>query len=120
MTRTTEHEDRYVLAAFRYSREDGTITVGGLADALGVAASSSSAMVKSLVLAGLLQRRDHGLVVTPEGALQGMYLLRRHRLVECLLADVLGIPLALVHEEADRWGGGSQRGGRRSARREAG
>lgn len=96
----TVARDRYLLAAFRCSRAGKAITVGGLAAALGVTAPSACVMAKKLVSAGLLQRRDRGFALTTEGERRGMFLLRRHRLTECFLADMLGVSLAHVHEEA--------------------
>lgn len=102
MIQTTAHRDRYLLAACRRYRASKAITVGGLAAALDVSAPSACLMVKKLVSAGLLERRDRDLALTIEGEARGRLLLRRHRLAECLLADLLGVPLSSVHEEAGR------------------
>ncbi len=55
--------------------------------------------------------RDHLLVVHPDRQLElsehgwelATAVMRKHRLAECLLTDVIGLDLALVHDEACRW-----------------
>ena len=41
--------------------------------------------------------------LTPEGRSAAIRVMRKHRLAECLLADVLGLDWQLVHDEACRW-----------------
>jgi DtxR family transcriptional regulator, Mn-dependent transcriptional regulator len=41
--------------------------------------------------------------LTPEGRSAAVRVMRKHRLAECLLADVIGLDWPLVHEEACRW-----------------
>ena len=46
---------------------------------------------------------DRHLELTPVGREKAMHVMRKHRLAERLLADVIGLDWALVHEEACRW-----------------
>jgi DtxR family transcriptional regulator, Mn-dependent transcriptional regulator len=46
---------------------------------------------------------DRRIQLTPQGRLLAVRVMRKHRLAECLLADVLGLEWQLVHEEACRW-----------------
>ena len=46
---------------------------------------------------------DRHLELTPEGREKAMHVMRKHRLAERLLADVIGLDWAFVHEEACRW-----------------
>jgi DtxR family Mn-dependent transcriptional regulator len=46
---------------------------------------------------------DRHLALTPEGRSKAIHVMRKHRLAERLLADVIGLDWALVHEEACRW-----------------
>ena len=46
---------------------------------------------------------DRHLVLTEEGHRRAVGVMRKHRLAERLLADVIGLDWALVHEEACRW-----------------
>ncbi len=43
------------------------------------------------------------LELTPEGRAIAVRVMRKHRLAERLLADVIGLDWALVHDEACRW-----------------
>jgi DtxR family Mn-dependent transcriptional regulator len=46
---------------------------------------------------------DRRIQLTPHGRDVATRVMRKHRLAECLLADVLGLDWHLVHEEACRW-----------------
>lgn len=46
---------------------------------------------------------DRHLALTPEGRSKAVHVMRKHRLAERLLADVIGLDWTLVHEEACRW-----------------
>lgn len=53
---------------------------------------------------GLLQvRGDRQIELTQEGLAQATRVMRKHRLAERLLADVIGLEWEFVHEEACRW-----------------
>jgi DtxR family Mn-dependent transcriptional regulator len=46
---------------------------------------------------------DRLIQLSPEGHAQAVEVMRKHRLVERLLLDVIGLDIALVHDEACRW-----------------
>ncbi len=46
---------------------------------------------------------DRHLALTTEGRTKAIHVMRKHRLAERLLADVIGLDWALVHVEACRW-----------------
>ncbi|MCU1535374.1 MAG: metal-dependent transcriptional regulator [Glaciihabitans sp.] len=46
---------------------------------------------------------DRHLELTDDGRLKATHVLRKHRLAERLLADVIGLDWAYVHDEACRW-----------------
>lgn len=46
---------------------------------------------------------DRHLALTEEGRRRAMHVMRKHRLAERLLADVIGLDWAYVHDEACRW-----------------
>jgi DtxR family Mn-dependent transcriptional regulator len=46
---------------------------------------------------------DRHLALTSEGRARATHVLRKHRLAERLLADVIGLDWAYVHDEACRW-----------------
>ncbi|MBN8866432.1 MAG: metal-dependent transcriptional regulator [Solirubrobacterales bacterium] len=79
-----------------------TASTNDLAEKLGVKAGSVSAMIKKLDEAGLVERVPyHGVRLTSEGTRVAMAVLRRHRLLELFLAEVLDVPWDRVHDEAE-------------------
>ncbi|GAB3801542.1 metal-dependent transcriptional regulator [Humibacter antri] len=46
---------------------------------------------------------DRHLELTPEGRRRAVHVMRKHRLAERLLSDVIGLEWEYVHEEACRW-----------------
>lgn len=92
------------LSQVKRLEEDGqrcTATV--LAQTLGVSLPSASEMLKRLAKEGYLKRGTDGTVhLTPEGRPLAHETLRRHRLVERLLTDILGMPWHEAHREAHR------------------
>ncbi len=78
------------------------IQTNELAARLGVTAASVSAMVKRLASTGLAEHEPYrGVRLTTEGERLALHVVRRHRLVELFLAEVLHIPWDRVHEEAE-------------------
>ena len=74
-----------------------------LVERLGVSAPAVSETVKRLEREGYLTLdADRVLHLTDSGRAYGTSMLRRHRLAELLLVDVLKVPWSQVHEEACR------------------
>lgn len=46
---------------------------------------------------------DRHLELTPEGRSKAVHVMRKHRLAEVLLSEVIGLEWELVHDEACRW-----------------
>jgi len=79
-----------------------TASTNDLAERLGVKAGSVSAMLKRLDEEGLVERVPyHGVRLTAEGTRVALGVLRRHRLLELFLAEVLDVPWERVHDEAE-------------------
>ncbi|MGK2955081.1 MAG: metal-dependent transcriptional regulator [Solirubrobacterales bacterium] len=79
-----------------------TASTNDLAGKLGVKAGSVSAMIKKLDEAGLVERVPyHGVRLTADGTRVALGVLRRHRLLELFLAEVLDVPWERVHDEAE-------------------
>ena len=77
------------------------VTTNALADRLGVTPASASGMVRRLADLGLAEHAPyHGVVLTDEGRRVALEVLRHHRLLELLLAE-LGVPWDRVHDEAE-------------------
>jgi DtxR family Mn-dependent transcriptional regulator len=71
---------------------------------LGVSAPSVSEQVNRLVGSGYTELLDdRSLRLTTKGRELAISIVRRHRLAERLLVDVIGLEWEKVHREADRW-----------------
>lgn len=78
------------------------LPMGQLAAAMGVSPGTVTAMVKTLADSGLIEYEPRGgILLTPHGEKLALHVLRRHRLVELFLVEVLGMDWSEVHEEAD-------------------
>lgn len=98
-----ESIEEYLEAIYRLEREGSGVSTSGLASELGISAASVSGMLKKLASEGYLEHEPRGTAtLTRKGAEIGARTLRRHRLAERLLTDVLGMPWDEVHEEACR------------------
>jgi DtxR family Mn-dependent transcriptional regulator len=75
-----------------------------LVERLGVSAPAVSETVNRLSKHGYAElRKDHTIKLTPKGRQLATTVVRRHRLAERLLLDVIGLEWEKVHREADRW-----------------
>jgi DtxR family transcriptional regulator, Mn-dependent transcriptional regulator len=92
------------LEEIKRLEEDGErITATVLARILDVSLPSASEMLKRLASEGYLTRETGGtILLTPEGRRLAHTMLRRHRLVERLLVDKLGMSWFEVHGEAHK------------------
>jgi DtxR family Mn-dependent transcriptional regulator len=85
--------------------EDGVIPMRArIADRLGQSFPTVSQTVARMQRDGLVTvTGDRRIELTPEGRSAAIRVMRKHRLAECLLADILGLDWPLVHDEACRW-----------------
>ena len=92
----------YAKAIYALGGERGAaVTTTALAERLGVTPASASGMVKRLVELELVDHRPYrGVVLTEQGRRVALEVVRHHRLIELLLAD-LGVPWDRVHDEAE-------------------
>jgi DtxR family transcriptional regulator, Mn-dependent transcriptional regulator len=75
-----------------------------LSERLGLSAPSVSEGVARLEEQGLLELQpDRTVALTDDGRDRAEHVMRKHRLAERLLVDVLGVEHEHVHEEACRW-----------------
>ncbi|MSO17255.1 MAG: dihydrofolate reductase [Actinobacteria bacterium] len=85
--------------------EEGVIPIRArLVERLGLSAATVSEQVKRLVGQGYADLLDDRSVrLTDSGRAIATSIVRRHRLAERLLTDVIGLEWEKVHREADRW-----------------
>lgn len=78
------------------------VPMGAVAEGVGVAAGTATSMVKSLADDKLLDYEPRGGVrLTRQGERMARQVLRRHRLIEQFLVEVIGLDWSEVHEEAE-------------------
>ncbi len=100
-THFAESIEEYLEAVYRLEREGPGVSTSALASELGVAPASVSGMLKKLALDGYIEHVARGEAkLTSKGLEVGVRVVRRHRLAERLLTDVLGVPWDEVHAEA--------------------
>jgi DtxR family Mn-dependent transcriptional regulator len=79
------------------------VPMGQLAVALDVVPGTATTMIKTLAESGLVVYEPYsGVRLTAAGQKLAALVLRRHRLMELFLVQVLGMSWAEVHEEAER------------------
>src|SRR5688572_7938108 len=79
------------------------VPMGALAGALEVVPGTVTTMVKALADEGLVEHQPrHGVRLTGEGRRVALNVLRKHRLVETFLVNVLKMDWSKVHEEAEQ------------------
>ncbi len=78
------------------------VPTGQIASALDVAPGTATAMVKTLAESDLVVYEPYsGVRLTPAGERLAAHVLRRHRLVELFLVEVMGMDWSEVHGEAE-------------------
>jgi DtxR family transcriptional regulator, Mn-dependent transcriptional regulator len=79
------------------------VATGRIAAALQVVPGTATSMVKTLAESGLVTHEPYsGVRLTEAGRLLAAHVLRRHRLVELFLVEVMGLDWSEVHQEAER------------------
>jgi len=93
----------YLEAIYKLGEQEAPVPVPALADRLEVTPTSANEMVRRLADRGLATYEPYkGVSLTEEGRHQALVVIRRHRLWERLLTDILHVPWDQVHEEACR------------------
>lgn len=84
-------------------RPDALVSTGRIAEMLEVAPGTVTAMIKTLAESGLVEYEPYsGVRLTSAGRQLATHVVRRHRLVELFLVEVLGMGWGEVHDEAER------------------
>ena len=99
--------ENYLKAIFlgetQLPAEQRLLPMGQLAGALGVAPGTATTMVKALAESGLVEYEPYnGVRLSPAGTRLAALVLRRHRLMELFLVQVLGMRWDEVHDDAEQ------------------
>jgi DtxR family Mn-dependent transcriptional regulator len=99
---TTATGALYLKTIYYLSADGQPVGTGVLAERVGVSAPSVSAMLRRLEEDGLVDRSSgRGVTLTPDGERIALAAVRRHRLLETFLNQVIGFPWDEVHTEAE-------------------
>jgi len=90
------------LYTLQQREPDRLVSMGTLAEAVEVTAGTATAMVKTLADTELVDYQPRrGVQLTAKGRKIALHVLRRHRMLELFLVDVLGFDWSEVHDEAE-------------------
>lgn len=93
----------YLKAIYSLSGAGDPVSTSAIAEALDIQPASVTGMVKRMAEWGLLQHVPYkGVSLTDPGVREALRVLRRHRILETYLCEVLGFSWDDVHDEAER------------------
>lgn len=99
---TVAAED-FLKALHALTEEGEPATNGDLAARLELSPSTITWMLRRLAARHLIRHTPYrGVTLTPAGRLAALQVVRRHRLIETFLVEVVGYPKDRVHAEAER------------------
>ena len=94
--------ENYLKTILHLQRESGATTVGEIARELAVTPGTVTTMMRQLSEHGLVDYAPRrGLKLNSEGEQQALRVVRRHRLIELFLVNVMQLDWSEVHEEAE-------------------
>ena len=104
----TDSMQEYLAEAYRiayYQPDNPYVSTSALADEMNVSAPAVTRMVQRLKSAGFLEHEPYrGIKLTPKGEREALANIRKHRLVERFLVDIMGFGWHEVHDDADDMG----------------
>ncbi len=97
--------EMYLRTIYELSEEGILPMRARITERLGQSGPTVSQTVARMQRDGLveLDEEDRHLVLTETGSALATQVMRKHRLAECLLVEVIGLPWEEVHTEACRW-----------------
>jgi DtxR family Mn-dependent transcriptional regulator len=102
---TPEHHpafEEYCEVIFELREDDVAVIQARIADRMGVSRPAVSEMIRRMEHQGLVEL-DGTIRLTAAGSRLAESVVRRHRLAERLLTDILGLSWAEAHQEAGKW-----------------
>jgi len=94
--------DNYLKNVYELGISEGKVTTNLLAKRLNIAPASVTGMIKKLSKQGYLRHVPYqGVEVTEKGKRSALRIIRKHRLWEMFLLEVLRFPWDSIHEEAE-------------------
>jgi len=95
--------EEYCECIFELAEDDVAVIQARIADRLLVSRPAVSEMIRRLDTEGLVTTEGNAIRLTDNGQRLAQKVVRRHRLSERFLTDILGLSWALAHHEAGKW-----------------
>jgi DtxR family Mn-dependent transcriptional regulator len=95
--------EEYCEAIWELKEDDVDVIQARIADRLMVSRPAVSEMIKRMEAEGLVAIERTAISLTTDGLRLAERVVRRHRLAERLLTDILGLSWADAHKEAGKW-----------------
>src|SRR3954471_9814096 len=95
--------EEYCEAIFELEEDDLSVIQARIADRLGVSRPAVSEMIRRMTAEGLVGTTKGTVSLTDTGRDLAEQVVRRHRLAERFLTDILGLSWAEAHHEAGKW-----------------
>jgi DtxR family transcriptional regulator, Mn-dependent transcriptional regulator len=106
MVASGEHHpafEEYCECIFELQEDDVEVIQARIVERLQVSRPAVSEMIRKLEAEALITTTSNSIRLTAAGAELAQSVVRRHRLAERFLTDILGLPWAEAHHEAGRW-----------------
>jgi len=102
MSITTENYLKAICQLTERHPENPLVRLGELATELSVTPGTITTMIRGLDEKGLVTYKARsGVKLTVKGRTQALYILRRHRIIESFLVEIMKMDWAEVHEDAE-------------------
>ncbi len=95
--------EEYCTTIYELAEDDVRVIQARIAERLAVSRPAVSEMVKRLDDEGLININKGTISLTTKGHALATTMVRRHRLAERFLTDILGLSWATAHHEAGKW-----------------
>ena len=95
--------EEYCECIYELDEDDVDVIQARIVERLGVSRPAVSEMIRKLDVAGLVVTTGTSIALTVEGRTLAEQVVRRHRLAERFLTDLLGLSWADAHREAGKW-----------------
>jgi DtxR family Mn-dependent transcriptional regulator len=100
----SEQIENYLKNIYKLSSNEGKVTTSSLSEKLQISPASVSEMIKKLAEEGTLTHTPYkGVELTEEGKLLALRIIRKHRLWEMFLVQVLHFGWDEIDDEAERF-----------------
>ena len=99
----SQQGENYLKGIYELQAQGGKVSTSHLSDRLGVSSASVTEMIQRLADDDMVDYTPYrGVALTPEGQRQALRIIRRHRLWELFLVEVLKFTWDEIHDEAER------------------